>query len=897
MGNRVGSRQFKKITFCLITFLLGNFLYAQTAIEGVVKDTQDNPITSIGILATKINSDTIVAYTYTNSQGEYSLIIREKGLYELTFDGLAYTKKTIKIEVGDQREIKMDDLLLYEEETQLDEVIIQADRPITIKKDTIIFNADAFSRGNEVVVEDLLKNIPGLEVDANGRITIQGKEVEKVMVGYDDFFDKGYTLLTKNMPSYAIDKVEVLQHYSNNRLLKGIEDSEKVALNLSLKENKKNILFGDLSLGHDITGGNQYAAGANIMSFGDKNKYYFLTSLNNTGVDVSGDISYVVSPNRFDEPGTLGNDQSAASLLNLTGYNLGLKQEKVNFNNVELLSLNSIFNLSPKIKLKVLGLLKTDDNDFFRNGFETYFLEEQTFTNTEDYKLRKNSLTCFGKIDFTYNISSKAMLEYTGKYNKNREDTKTNLEFNEELTTEFLEERNELIDHKVVYSNKFEENKVLVFTGRFIEEQIPQNYRVNQFFFEDLFPEIGEVNDISQISENKMRFAGIEGHLLNKKENGNLLEVKAGYTSRKDNLVSQLFLEKENNVITPEKYANNTIYEKNDLYFTSKYIQKLNKLSVIGNLDFHQFYNRLANEGKKLSTKSQFFINPKLKLEWRINSKNKLFSSYSYNVTNARILDLYNNFILTGYRSFLKGTGAIDQTDASNLNIGYKFGNWDNLFLATTSLNYTSSHNYFSNNLIIDPNFSLASKILIKNKKMVIGNINIERYFQKLSTNVKLNLNFVKSEYENIVNDKPRNVKFGNYNYGVEFRSGFSGMLNFNFGTSWKYNKIISEIETSYTDNVSFLNLNFMANENLNFEIESERYFYGNLSKNENKYYFLDFNATYSLDKEKLSFSLQGRNLFNTHTFRSYSISDISISSTEYRLLPRYVLLKATYRF
>ncbi len=896
MGNKVATRLIIKITSCLITFLLGNFLYAQTSIEGVVNDTQNNPIPSISVLATTMNSDTIVAYTYTNGKGEFSLKIKNKGWHELTFDGLAHTKKSIKIEVGDQREIKIDAVFLYDEETQLNEVIIQAVRPITIKKDTIIFDANAFSRGNEVVVEDLLKNIPGISVDANGRITIQGKEVEKVMVNYDDFFDKGYTILTKNMPSHAIDKVEVLEHYSNNRLLKGIEDSEKVALNLTLKEDKKNIWFGDFTLGHDITGGNQYETNANVMSFGNKNKYYFLTSLNNTGVDVSGDISYVVSPNRFSEPGTLGNDQKASSLLYLTGYNFGLKQERVNFNNVELLSLNSIFNLSPKIKLKVLGLLKTDDNDFFRQGFDTYFLGEQTFTNTEDYKLRKNSLTGFGQIDLTYNISSRAMLKYTGKYNKTREDTKTNLDFNEEFTTEFLEERNELIDHKAVYSNKFEENKALVLTGRFIEELKPQNYRVSQFFFEDLFPEIGEISDVSQISKNKMQFAGIEGHLFSKTEIGNLLELKAGYTFRKDNLTSQLFLEDENVVIAPEKYSNNTIYKTNDLYFTSKFVQKINKLSIIGNLDFHQFHNQLAFGDEESSIDSPFFVNPNLKLEWRINSKNKVHSSYSYNATNANILDLHNNFILTGYRSFSRGIGAMDQTDASSFNIGYKLGNWDNLFSATTSLNYSNSHNYFSNNLIIDPNFSLDSKILIKNKIMLMGDVNIDRYFPKYSTNVKLNLSFVKSEYENIVNDVSRNVQFGNYNYGMEFRSGFTGMFNFNFGTSWKYNKIISGIETSFTDNVSFLTLNFMANEHLNFEIESERYLYGNLSKNENEYYFLDFNATYSLNK-KLSFSLHGKNLFNTETFRSFSLSEISISSTEYKLLPRFVLLKATYRF
>lgn len=897
MGKRVVLKHFLKMNICLIFSLLGNFIYAQTIIDGVVMDAKKKSIPLISVLATKVNSDTVVAYTYTNNFGEFSLKIIQSGTYVLTLDGLAYARKMLEIEVGEEHQINLGDLVMQEEETQLKEVILLADLPITIKKDTIIFDTAAFSRGNEVVVEDILKNIPGLTVDANGRISIEGKEVEKVMVNSDDFFDKGYTILTKNMPSHAIDKVEVLQHYSKNRLLKGIEDSEKVALNLTLKESKKNIWFGDLSLSHDITGENRYDANANIMSFGDKNKYYFLTSLNNIGVDVSGDISYVVSPNRFAEPGTLGNDQRIVSLLGLTGYDLGLKQERVNFNNVELLSLNSIFNLTSNIKLKALALLKTDINDFFRNGFETYFLNDQTFTNTEDYTLRKNSLTGFGEIDLTYNISNTAMLEYTGKYNNNREDTRSNLQFNKESTTEFLKERNELIDQKVVYSNKVEENKTVVFTGRFIDEQLPQNYRVNQFFFKDLFPKAGKVNNILQVSENKMQFAGLEGHLLSKKDNGNLLELKGGYTSRKDNLISQLSLEKENSSIKPQDYSNNTMYNTIDLYGSLKYIHKLDEFSITGSLDAHQFYNTLAFEEIKTNRETPFFLNPGMRLEWDINNRNRLYTSYSYNATNAHILDLHNGFLLTSYRSFAKGTGELAQTEASNFDIGYRLGNWSDLFFATTSFSYTNSHNYFSSNVVLQPSYSLSTKIMIENREMFTGNIKVERYLQVLSTNVRLDLSFVKSEYDNIVNSKPRNVKFGNYNYGLEFRSGFSGIFNYNFGTKWKYNEIITGIETSYTDNVSFVNLNFMVNPKLNFEIESERYVFGNLAQDENEYYFLDFNAKYSLDKKKLSFSLQGRNLFDTNNFRSYSISDISVSSTDYRLLPRFVLLRATYRF
>ena len=153
---------------------------------------------------------------------------------------------------------------------------MQSRRPITIKKDTIVFDAKSFLQGNELVVEDLLKKIPGLNVLTDGTIKIGNQEVEKVMIDGDDFFEKGYKIVTKNMPVNPIDKVEVYQNYSNNKHLKGIENSEKVALNLTLKEDAKRIWFGNIFGGYGLVSENRYEFRANLMNFGKKSKHYFL---------------------------------------------------------------------------------------------------------------------------------------------------------------------------------------------------------------------------------------------------------------------------------------------------------------------------------------------------------------------------------------------------------------------------------------------------------------------------------------------------------------------------------------------------------------------------------------------------------------------------------------------
>src|SRR5690606_36921492 len=256
--------------------------------------------------------------------------------------------------------------------------------------------------GNEEVIEDLLKKIPGLNVDSEGTIKVGNQEVEKVMIDGDDMFDRGYKILTKNMPVNPVEKVEVLQRFSNNKHLKGVENSDKVALNLVLKEDARQQWFGNVSLGHTIFSENRYQAKGNLMSFGKKNKHYFLTNLNNIGHNATGDISHLIRPYRHNEPASIGDNQSTSSLMNLSASRPGLKAKRTVFNNVEMVSLNNIFTLSDKVKMKALGFFFRDENDYFRNSYNAFVANGISFENTEDYRLRKKELTGFGKVDLTY---------------------------------------------------------------------------------------------------------------------------------------------------------------------------------------------------------------------------------------------------------------------------------------------------------------------------------------------------------------------------------------------------------------------------------------------------------------------------------------------------------------
>jgi hypothetical protein len=885
----------KKIRL-LIILLFCSSIHSQTSIRGLVSDLNNKPISYANIVL-KDSISAVVSYTYSLENGAYSLSIEKLGKYNLSFSSMGFKTETVPIILKKETIEIIKNISLEEQSLDLDEIIIQSEKTIKIKKDTVEVKVSRFLSLNDANVEDLLKKIPGISVDSEGTIKIGNQEIEKLMIDGDDFFERGYKILSKNMPPDQLEKIQILQKYSNNKLLKGIEQSDRVALNLVLKEDAKRQWFGNSSLSYDLTSSNRYNLKTYLMNFGKKNKYIFLSNFNSVGYDATGDINHLIRPSRFNEPTSIGDNQQLNNALNLSSFVTNFKRSRTNFNNSELVSLNAIFNPTKKIKIKTLGFFNSDETDFFRNSIDIVNVNETSFINTKDYQLRNKKQVAFAKLDVTYNISKTKVLETITKYNNGNFNDTSSLVFNGNSTIENLKHQNTLFDQKINFTNKFNDRKVLLLTGRFIDEKAPQTYSFNDFFYQELFPTFSNANNVKQQNTNQMQFIGFNAHLLERKLSGNLLELQLGNEFRQDKLATTFsLLENETVLEVPKEYQNQTAYQVNNLYLKSKYLLKINDFEIVGKLNVHQLFNRLENNGIE-SNQNPFFVNPSLGLDWKINDKNKITSSYSYNTTNAKVLDVSSDFVLTGFRSFSKGTNSFNQLDASSITLNYELGNWDDRFFANTFIIYSKNHDFFSTNTALNQNFTLAEKILIQDREFISVNSKLDYYFKFISSNLKIDLGYTQSEFKNIVNNSDlRQVTSNNYNYGLELRSGFSGIFNYHIGTKWNTTEIETTINNSFTDNVSFMDLSFVFDKKLDFQLQSERYYFGNL-QSDNTYYFLDFDARYKLIKNKLTLGLTGKNLFNTEKFRNFSISDIGSSTTEYRLLPRFVLLKLEYRF
>ena len=126
------------------------------------------------------------------------------------------------------------DFVLQENPDQLKEVIIDYTPPVTIKKDTIIYRTDVFVTGNERKLREVLKKLPGVEVDRSGNVSVQGKKITKVLVENKLFFTGDSKMAVNNIPADVVNTIEILDNYNDVAMLKGLQESEDMAMNIKL---------------------------------------------------------------------------------------------------------------------------------------------------------------------------------------------------------------------------------------------------------------------------------------------------------------------------------------------------------------------------------------------------------------------------------------------------------------------------------------------------------------------------------------------------------------------------------------------------------------------------------------------------------------------------------------
>lgn len=878
--------------FCLLSCLC----FSQSKITGTVKDIN----TKIGLAGT-ISLQSIdgkdISYCFSDTNGYFFLRTHFVGKYKLRVSVLNYVTQIIEVNLDDANSDELSkNIQLEYKSMELNEVIIRTEKAIVIRKDTVVFDAKRFLKGNEQVVEDLLKLLPGVSVSTDGTVRVQGQEVEKIMIDGDDFFEHGYKLISKNMPVQPIDKVELYQRYSSNKHFKGIENSTKVAINLKLKERFERRWFGKSQAGLGVVSENRYDFDLNLINIGKISKYYILCNHNNVGFDATGDLNTIIRPSLGQESVQIGDNQSAQAMLRIGNTQANLEAKRSNISDAHTASFNAIYTLSPKAKLRLQFLSNKSNKIFDNTSIQKFRVGDINFTNIQENNNIQEQLTNFGSIEITNEISKNTTVVFSTKFNHTNDQTNSKSFFNDQKIDERLIGKNQLFDQKIVHTHKFTGSSVIMLSARYINEKTPQIYDSNQFIYQRLFDV--NANNVVQNSTDHMEFSGFDAQFLTRYR-ANLIQVNIGNQYRSDDLDTQFLINQNKSTIAmPAQYQNKTTYDVDDIYLQASYKFTLNKISFYPIIALHQFYTNLQ-QGVARNTQFPFFINPQVKFEYMPQGRAKVLGSYGFSKANSTIINVYQNAINNELRTFAIGTNNFDQLSSSTANIGYTYGNWGDKSFFSTFISIVQQHDYFSTNKIITQDTEQLQQILLKNRTILTANVSVDQYLKVIRSNIKVQINASRSNFKNIVNgSSPREVINENIESSIEVKSGFSSLFNYHLGARLSYvSTKANDLQNSFSDNKTFADFSFALSKRFMLRIQTERYFFGNLSKEVNKYNFIDFSCQYKPLKSKFNLTLLGNNLLNTNTFRTYSVSDVSSTTSEFRLIPRYLLIKIDYRF
>lgn len=273
-------------TLSLFLFLLfTSTIFAQKfTLEGVLKDQSANNLEGATVYLQSIKDSIPISYGITNKNGEFSLQVNAggdtKAIFNIAYLGYKPYKKDIDIPKGNKLNLGI--ITLDDQVEQLNVVsIIGKAPPILIKRDTIEYNADSFKTMPNDKVEDLLKKLPGVEIDLDGVITVNGIQVEAINVDGMSFFgEKSGEIALKNIPSNAVSKVQVTDYKSDMQKFTGEEsDSGTKEINLKIKKGKNKAYFGDVNVGYGTD--EKYQANANLFQLIDGKQLGVIMGTNN----------------------------------------------------------------------------------------------------------------------------------------------------------------------------------------------------------------------------------------------------------------------------------------------------------------------------------------------------------------------------------------------------------------------------------------------------------------------------------------------------------------------------------------------------------------------------------------------------------------------------------------
>ncbi len=898
---------------------------AQIELKGVVKDSIGNPLEMANVIAIDTIAKRIASYGFTDGQGNFKLDLKKNTIYNIKISYVGYGDVSEFLKTTETNTSKN---YTMSEDNMLEGINIVSKMPVTIKGDTIIYNADSFKNGSERKLEDVLKKLPGVEVNDAGEIEVEGKVVEKIMVDGKEFFSGDTKLASKNIPSNAVDKIQVLRNYSNVNQLSGVQNNQdRVAINIKLKEGKKNFWFGD------VTAGGGDSPDTELYLFQPKLFYYTPKYTINVIGDVNNMGDVVLS--RRDLRGFGGNFQSQSpsngTNINIADAGIGfLTANARNANRIEtkLSALN--FSYSPNSKLDLGGfLIFSSNSNGQRNINAIDYVDPNTPDDFVDNTTDQTSNTGLFRFSSSYKKDFDNQMNYnvSGRFtNEFRVDNVNSLVLSD--ITEMENATPFTINQDLSYFYTASETSIFAlevkhllqdedpFYVASLENDPNNNEDEDNDGFDEAAGALG-LNTSNQFynleQERKVKSNQLDAkldyyYILNSKSNLNFV---MGTILSKQNFNSRFFQTLDNGAeFEPDptiegtdntRITNDTEYNFTDIYGGLRYRLKSGIFTFTPGVTIHSYTSKNIQYGSEMFQDKFAKLLPEFNMVVQFKRSESLNFTYKKEVNFTDVNQIASGIVANSYNSFFAGNSDLTNASTHNLRLNYRSFNLFDGSSIFGGLNYRKTADQVNRNTIFQPRSVVSSSSSINStfdNESLTAYGNLSKTFKKITARLGGNFTYAKS-YQSInfvENTNESFVKGINTRIGTNFTKAPNLSLNYRLSfVDQKNSSRASDIKTvTHAPSIDFdAYLWESVTLRSDFSYNEQRQGGSVL----NSYKILNAKIAYRKDRDaKWEYELVGSNLLATGSNASVNQGVVSFNVRETFILPRFISFRVRYQ-
>lgn len=876
----------KDVCFYFFFLLTGPTLFGQVTLTGKVENLKGEALENINVLIYPAHSEMLVAFGVTDSKGEFQANLNIKAdSIDVQTSSIHYEKQRIRIGNHTQHL----SFKLAPDVKQLEAFTVRA-AAIDRRGDTLSFMVSSFALEKDRTIQDVIRRMPGIEVEPGGQILYQGNPIQKFYVEGLDLMGGRYAVVSGNLPHGNVSTIEILENHQPVRILEDRVSSQQASLNIKLKR--------DVS----ITGRGQLGAGlapllwdANITPMMFTKSVQLLASYqaNNTGNDVSKQMK-VLTPDDFARMGERPSEKPGLVSLPTPGLP-DFYENRYLDNNIHLINLNGLIKLNNDLELRA--------NMYFYNDFRqqesaykrSLYTPGDSLVFEESIKSRENTNHLQGEFTLSRNVKKNFLKNVLnvkadwanqhGLFVSDAEDVRQSLKKPFKAISNDLKSINpigkQLIEFSSYISYDYSPFELSAKPGRF--EAILNEGTA--------FPESHQKVDLQRFyADHAAGFVFNHGKFN--------FTPRAGFSIRKQVLESTLNIIKADTLLPAgDAFVNDLEGTQTRTYLQSGVEYRNGSFTLRARLPLSWQTIKMEDAiQEKGQTLERLFFDPGLSFALKFKGFWQINGGWSFNNRLGDMDSQNYGFILRDYRSLNQNATPISETQSHRWVSYLSYKNPIASFFSSFNYLFSNSrHNLIYSNAIYGDGSIVRQALLIPNTSVIhSASAQASQFIRKMRTSIALKVSYSNQAGKSLVNDAL--YKTGNQFFQLNPSISVQPVQWLNMEYNLKVDYLQTAIEAMKSNDITTLTHQFAM-----FTLFREKHQFGfNLEyydQPSNNAFFADLNYRYSIKKTKTDIELVWNNIFNVDNYVSYQTSTFALYETRYFLRPAQVYVKVGFRF